>query len=211
MIYISNAFSLQMLVAGASASATRTSLGEVQRVCVVHHGPEADVAGFVSPGDEFVSWKELGAGVTSVFGHPDIARIAGNELDCSIPVHRVSITLAPADTLYVCQYVGSRLPEGATVLPEGAHVEWFKITVTAADPVAVISSLKEELSATKWLVADSKAKDAGLPADVGRAFLADENVRYEGYPDDEGRNALAKEHGLTREVIDKLLDALAVT
>jgi hypothetical protein len=62
-------------------------------------------------------------GLTSVVGHATTAAILG------VAFNRATIALQPGDILVVAQYNGARLPEGATVLPEGASFRWFKIEV----------------------------------------------------------------------------------
>jgi hypothetical protein len=59
----------------------------------------------------------------SVVGHQDIANILG------VKFNRVSTRLESGDVLYVAQYYGERLPEGVTVLPEGAVIDWVKVSV----------------------------------------------------------------------------------
>lgn len=55
---------------------------------------------------------------TSCVGHADTAAVLG------VPFARLSVTLAPGDTLFVAQLTGGRLPEGATTLPPGAAFAW---------------------------------------------------------------------------------------
>lgn len=43
---------------------------------------------------------------------------------------RVNVALEMGDTLYVAQYVGPRLEEGATALPDGAGIDWFRVDVS---------------------------------------------------------------------------------
>ena len=50
-----------------------------------------------------------------------------NALGIPVPVNRKSIKLGSGDILLVGQYVGPRLPEGATELPENATIEWWAI------------------------------------------------------------------------------------
>jgi hypothetical protein len=54
----------------------------------------------------------------------------------------VSVALASGDEAVVAQYVGPRLPEGATALPEGANFSWFLVRVHG---VRMIASLKDEI------------------------------------------------------------------
>lgn len=76
-----------------------------------------------------VESQEVPSDVVSVVGHPDTARVIAGILGHDIPCNRRSIKLEPKDTLYVAQYIGSRLPEGATELPEGAKMEFFRVTL----------------------------------------------------------------------------------
>lgn len=63
----------------------------------------------------------------SVVGHADTATVLSNILGFNIPFNRINYTVEAGDTLYVAQYVGPRLPEGATKLPDGAEVQFYKI------------------------------------------------------------------------------------
>jgi hypothetical protein len=65
----------------------------------------------------------------NAIGHPDIDRIARDQIRWMIPGQRVTLSVGRGDILYVCQYRGPRLPEGATELPEGADIEWWRVTV----------------------------------------------------------------------------------
>jgi len=65
----------------------------------------------------------------SCVGHEDTARIYSKILAVDVPARRVSVSLAPWDTLLVGQYSGPRLPEGVTTLPPGARVDWWVIVV----------------------------------------------------------------------------------
>jgi hypothetical protein len=88
MLYVGNAFSLQML-----------DLTKENKVIVTPVDPKAVVAE-----QEF----------TSVVGHADTARIFSVVLGAEVPAQRISIKLTAEDALLVGQYVGPRLPEGAT-------------------------------------------------------------------------------------------------
>ena len=99
--YISNAFSLNML------TVDDFSLVRIKKV----------------------SASEIPADVTSVIGHPDTASVVSNILGFETPYNRVSLTLESDDVLYVAQYKGPRLPEGATELPEGATIEFLEVSM----------------------------------------------------------------------------------
>lgn len=66
--------------------------------------------------------------VKSVVGHQDTAKLISKILGFEVPFNRTSLTLKEQDVLYVAQYKGPRLPEGATELPEGATIEFLEIT-----------------------------------------------------------------------------------
>lgn len=59
----------------------------------------------------------------SFVGHADTANILG--VEC----HRGDLKITENDVLYVAQYMGPRLPEGATELPEGAVIEFYRVTL----------------------------------------------------------------------------------
>lgn len=75
-----------------------------------------------------VSASDIPTNVESVIGHPDTAVIVGNLLGFETPFNRVSLQLQPDDVLYVAQYKGPRLPEGATTLPEGSKIDFYEVT-----------------------------------------------------------------------------------
>lgn len=92
MLYVGNAFSLQML------DLTRPNKVSVTPV----DDPKTVIAG-----------REFASAV----GHTDTARIFSDVLGAEVPAQRISIKLTAEDALLVGQYVGPRLPEGATTLP----------------------------------------------------------------------------------------------
>lgn len=104
MLYVANAFSLQMLDLTRENNVIVTPVDD----------PKAVIAE-----QEF----------TSVVGHADTARIFSDVLCVDVPAQRLSVKLTKADTLLVGQYIGPRLPEGATTLPEGASIIWLLVTV----------------------------------------------------------------------------------
>jgi hypothetical protein len=104
MLYVGNAFSLQML-----------DLTVENTVMVLPvDDPKAVVAD-----QEFVS----------AVGHADTARVFSDVLGIEVSSQRLSVKLTAADALLVGQYIGPRLPEGATTLPEGASIVWLLVTV----------------------------------------------------------------------------------
>jgi len=118
MIYLSNAFSCQMIPEGVSCTVASSSRDEAAKLLL---GDYYDGNG------EFINCVSAFVG-TSVVGHADVAAVIAKALGCPgmIDVNRVSIVLEKDDVLFVAQYIGPRLPEGAKVLPEGATIRWFK-------------------------------------------------------------------------------------
>ena len=72
--------------------------------------------------------NEVPADVESAIGHVDTAKVVSSMLGFEVKPNRVSIKMSESDVLYVAQYTGPRLPEGATTLPEGASLEFFEVT-----------------------------------------------------------------------------------
>lgn len=64
-------------------------------------------------------------GLTSFIGHADMAAVVGNLLEKEVPMNRD--TMKFHGVMLVAQYTGPRLPEGTTVLPEGAAVEFWLV------------------------------------------------------------------------------------
>ena len=72
---------------------------------------------------------EESGGFTSIVGHADTAKIFSSLLGLDVPCNRATFMLEEDHILFVGQYKGPRLPEGATELPEGARVEWAMVTI----------------------------------------------------------------------------------
>jgi len=102
-IYIANAFALSMLP-------TYTTNVEVREVNAL-------------PTEDYVS----------VIGHDSLIPILEGITGHTYPVKRISVKLTDTDTLYVAQYTGPRLPEGATELPEGASLVFLRVRVIPQD------------------------------------------------------------------------------
>lgn len=105
MLYLSNAFSLQMLSLDTPSTVRvePLTLDEVKNM--------------------------LTNGFTSAIGHADTANVLTNMLSVDVPMNRISVSLTPQDTLIVCQVVGGRLPEGATTLPQCVTLKFVKVTL----------------------------------------------------------------------------------
>lgn len=112
-MYILNAFSLNMVrefpvsveVTEITADQARFAL-----MCAAEAEGEADF-------------------VKSAVGHADTAVVFSSVLNCPVECRRVTVSLGSGDSAVVGQYSGPRLPEGATVLPEGATIKWLLVTV----------------------------------------------------------------------------------
>ena len=76
-----------------------------------------------------VSPANIPKDVMSVIGHKDTASVVSNIIGFEVPFNRVSLQLEKGDVLYVAQYSGPRLPEGATQLPEGAIITFLEVTL----------------------------------------------------------------------------------
>ena len=105
MIYISNAFSLQMVPEDCSLDVSGVELHDLK--CIVKDNPY----------------------VHSIIGHADTANVVSKMLGAKLPANRESIMLMPDDILFVAQVVGGRLPEGATTLPEGVKIVFRRVLV----------------------------------------------------------------------------------
>lgn len=102
MLYLGNAFSLQMLdcATAHTVSIKPISIDDVR------------TADFIS-----------------VVGHPDTAAVLSDMLGKDVACNRVSVSLTPHDTLIVAQVVGGRLPAGATKLPDGFKMTFLKVNI----------------------------------------------------------------------------------
>ncbi len=105
MIYVSNAFSLNMLASkNCQISVKGVNPKQVRQLL------EGEV------------W-------VSVVGHAPTAAMLSENTGVDIRFNRVTAKLQPGDTLFVGQYSGPRLEEGATTLPEGATIEWCVVNL----------------------------------------------------------------------------------
>ena len=102
MLYLSNAFSLQML------DTSKTTSVSIKPISI----DAVKTAGFIS-----------------AVGHPDTAMVLTDMLGKDVPCNRVSIKLTPYDTLIVAQIIGGRLPAGTTKLPDGFKMQFLKVTI----------------------------------------------------------------------------------
>jgi len=108
MFYVSNAFSLSMVVENCQVRVINLTKEEAR---------------------EYVANRSL----NSVVGHADIAKLVSVELGATVPMNRATLLLHFGDEMLVAQYSGPRLPEGATALPEGATIRWIRVVVGYLD------------------------------------------------------------------------------
>ena len=71
----------------------------------------------------------LGEGFESCVGHADTANLYTGLLGISVPAVRATISLKIGDIAVIGQYRGTRLPEGAHKIPEGATIQWIYLVV----------------------------------------------------------------------------------
>lgn len=118
MLYIGNAFSLQMMQSGT------VDISVVDTLDV-----NLDIRN---------NWDT----VQFCIGHADTAAVAcadlntyrffgdsANNLTVEKVFQRRNVSLQSGDILYVLQVVGGRLPEGCTELPAGISLQWRKVVV----------------------------------------------------------------------------------
>ena len=98
-VYLGNAFSLQMVADNAI-------------ICKVEVSPE-----------------QVPVNAESIIGHKDTAAVVSTILGREVPCNRESVMLTDNDVFYVAQVVGGRLPEGATTIPSGMEIKFYRITV----------------------------------------------------------------------------------
>ena len=119
MVYLSNAFSLQMLQDfPCNVCIEEVSQNEAMPLTLVQE-PSCDEGGVQCGwGDYRSEWAFI-----SAIGHQDTANVLG------VPMNRINVCLEKGDVLFVAQLQGGRLPEGSTELPEGFSFKFFKVTL----------------------------------------------------------------------------------
>lgn len=68
-------------------------------------------------------------GFHSVVGHADTASVFSDVLGLTVATNRETVVLKKGEVAIVGQYRGPRLEEGAKHLPEGATIQWLRVTV----------------------------------------------------------------------------------
>lgn len=80
--------------------------------------------------------------VSHAVGHEQTAKLANKQLGRNaVEFARVSVQLQPGDDLVLCQYIGPRLPEGVTVLPEGAEMRWYYAIYTREEAIVQAAAI----------------------------------------------------------------------
>lgn len=104
MVYVSNAFSLQMVGA---------------KEVYLHVAPITveEVRKIIDTADGF----------TSAIGHADTAAVVSDMLGKEVAFNRINVSLEKGDILVVAQIMGGRLPEGSTTLPDGFTIQFMKV------------------------------------------------------------------------------------
>jgi hypothetical protein len=74
--------------------------------------------------------RTFAPGCRSVVGHEGTAALFSQLLRTPVPCDRATVRLNRGTQHLLGQYVGPRLPEGATALPEGAEVQWYLVWVS---------------------------------------------------------------------------------
>lgn len=108
MIYLANAFSLQMVPGDCDVAVRRIDLDAARQL--------------------------LSDGFVSAVGHADTAALYSALLGVDVPCQRANVALrgksrGVRDDLVVGQITGGRLPEGSTALPDGVRLEWMLVSV----------------------------------------------------------------------------------
>jgi hypothetical protein len=84
--------------------------------------------------------------IVNAVGHEDTWNIISNMLGDIAKMlpspQRWTLNLAPGDHIFVFQYVGDRLPQGATELPLGARIDLYSVTLTHY-PHDLVEGLRE--------------------------------------------------------------------
>lgn len=81
-----------------------------------------------------ISPADVPANLEPAIGHKDTATLVESMIGQINLFGRQDIQLFPGDSVVLAQYRGPRLPEGATVLPEGAKIEFYVVSVLLSCP-----------------------------------------------------------------------------
>lgn len=118
-VVICNAFSLNML-----PDAIYTDL-------LVEHLEDLDSA------KEIIDFfRKQNIEIKSAVGHASTAAILGDQLGFDVPMNRCNVELVHGMRLIIGQYIGPRLEEGVTTLPDGAEIQWKIVSNVHHDSIA---------------------------------------------------------------------------
>jgi len=106
MIYLTNAFSLNMMINDNGRTVVVEPIAGSLAAQILYH-----------------------EGFESAVGHADTAAVFSDVLGFTVKANRVSLALDRGAHVIVGQYIGPRLAEGAYELPEGAKIEWFEVRI----------------------------------------------------------------------------------
>ena len=98
----------------------------------------------------------------SCIGHADTARVLSTLLQKEIPCNRVTVNLGPNEKCIIAQYIGPRLPEGVTMLPEGATIKFYHVKMESKEKYLKMISLQKDIDNLAYDIAgwgDSVTKD----------------------------------------------------
>lgn len=116
-IYVSGSFSMKMFPLSEEGTAfnIRTMTGE-------------EVKAYLKGED-----GTLRPNVKFSFRNAILANIVSDIVDHKIKPNHDNISLGESDVLIFANYRGSRIPEGATKLPKGTALHWYKIETISHD------------------------------------------------------------------------------
>ena len=200
-VYLSNAFSLQMQGGLHAECSPISDSNAIDALVDIQRNKSAGD----DEGEHSGETRRFPKAFVSVVGHADIAGIISQRLGVPVGVNRVAITLTVDDTLYVCQYIGQRLPEGCKELPEGAQLKWYRVTVSLESRAEIDARKTDAVIRDNRTARDGRLRAWGLDPQKIDLFLAAEDAAYCGYPDDDGRERLAAKAGITRKQLDWLI------
>jgi hypothetical protein len=76
-------------------------------------------------------------GCRSAVGHADTAARISSILGVEVPMNRVSLSVGDeGGEFLLAQYMGPRLPEGCTTLPEGAELRFILVSIYSTEDEA---------------------------------------------------------------------------
>lgn len=62
--------------------------------------------------------------------HQSTADVFASQLGKEVKLNRATVSFKESEMFFVGQYIGPRLPEGATVLPDGAKINWLQVYIS---------------------------------------------------------------------------------